>query len=47
MAIKKGGKKYNSCNNYVDETSFVVSKATGGRTGSEGIVHVQQKMLYI
>ena len=25
---KKCGKKYDSCNNFVDETSFVISKAT-------------------
>ena len=29
MVIKKCGKKYDSCNNFVDETSFVILKATG------------------
>ena len=28
---KTCGKKCNSCNNFVDETSFVISKATGGK----------------
>ena len=28
-AYKKCGKKCDSCNNFVDQTSFVISKATG------------------
>ena len=44
---KKFGKKCDSCNNFVDETSFVLSKTTGRKYSIRRDSTYTTKMLYI
>ena len=44
---KKCGKKCDLCNNFIDGTSFVLSKATGRKYWIRRDSNTQQKTLYI